>query len=1342
MPFIDKNIIQRWITKPPGIARDTTTGLYYVDNITNSGYTFSQSKNYQIITRVSSSNSTVGSSLSVKFSAPFKDSVVLETRDVSIFSSGVEFYTYANPLSTLNSKSIVRYGATEAFTQSVITSSALNEIDFLINGYREYNDLRYAIDDLLQPANGWYFNPIGSLSGGSYNWYYNSSNTITPTYSVFGSGLDTIVTQNFIAKPLEYDTFTLELSYNHSTLSNFTNGKMDLYLVRTDLLKTPSNWGLPIVSFTNSTIFATNSLPGINTDGTRNYLVITSLQSGSYAANVSNISIVGSYHPENNRLQLTNNGTYSGTTPIIVKMLSATYSHTLLQRGSPTPLSSKIGNGLFKVGIWENGVWNNGWRDDKEARDFDEVAFSVLTESDISWKIEIRGSTYSIQNLKKEMAISIGNIVAIDINNNRKILKDYYIIEDLNVGYNYSQNGVTQSSYGWIRVNLNTTFPYRRIEKDSQNHKIKVTPNIWLSGGFFNGYFSGVWNNGLFKGLPRLTEMFDTHWIDGFFNGGRFNSTYLDTYRFTDLKPKGNCGNGYMNLTFDTNTLLLPGDYILITLFNGIFVLQNIAYPIIDDSYGGIAKIIGVDKQSTGDIITIDKIFTGNNPISLPGITYLGSVVRYTATGLIQNFKFYDNNRSKIKSIDNSVSTAVFSFNSWIDVNYDETRAVTLGKDFRMFEPLTKKSINRNNLYGYPTYDILSSISRFRDSNTLDFKLYKLGTKYKLYTDFIGSGSGFNEPFNQLEFSNFTNAGWTFSSNNLSDFTLKRTENIISLNNQTSTDFLNSGVTGNELYITASNTGLVLNNNNVNIDKSRYSIVEFDVITHSVVDYNFVYKNPDIYVGKSVDSSTQSFSETISVGPNSTLNNTITSTYDLSGPSGISVEDIVVMVDLYGDVIGTTINLKAPSGKIINLKKNGSGIGGRLSNTKFSLRNIYTKFSVVTTPYSLNNTTVSYSDTYLMDKEISQGDPPYLSNSTTLSDLTNTNSSIYGQWTLYIKYNPVGPVSCDLTNWSISIQYNDLVIKDTEPISSFPILNFSNLNYDITTQLSGYDNVQVYRKMNYLPIRENINHLKVSNSFRLDSIEETTPAKWGGYGKNQSTKKYEYFYNKTDMMLSINGNGATGGSVSMMTLDNLNMYEVDMIPFFKYYDSYEQGSNIYFGIQIPFIGEAPDIDYLNSDFIFIDNITIGLDSLDGNSFGDITTESCIVTNLIIATSSVTVTTSPANTITTTSVNVGGSITFTGSQYQFIVGGVYISTNTTPSDINSPFSFTNGNIGTFNGTVTGLLSDTQYYAVSFVTYKDLVTGLDTTQYGTIVSFKTSQIPPDYSSLEYSVTNYST
>ena len=149
-----------------------------------------------------------------------------------------------------------------------------------------------------------------------------------------------------------------------------------------------------------------------------------------------------------------------------------------------------------------------------------------------------------------------------------------------------------------------------------------------------------------------------------------------------------------------------------------------------------------------------------------------------------------------------------------------------------------------------------------------------------------------------------------------------------------------------------------------------------------------------------------------------------------------------------------------------------------------------------------------------------------------------------------------------------------------------PVIHFNNLNYTIIGN--------EYTPMIYLPISQNIDHLFVDNTFRLDSIEETSPQRWGGFGSNQNTKRYEYFYNKTDLMMQFYGNGDSGGSQSDIIVDNLKMYEVDMIPFFQYF----LDNNIYKGVQVPYQALAPYIDYSNSNFVFLDNISLGLDSIE------------------------------------------------------------------------------------------------------------------------------------------------
>jgi hypothetical protein len=1220
MPFIDTNIAPSWIydSNLGGIKRIvlSDTNIKYIKNTPNGVYTFTQLKNYQFVTGITGSG--ILGTFSTRFRSPFTNDTIMLRNNV-LTNGGVEFYTYNNPNYTLDSNTLISYGSDNSFVNSVIKKTSVYELSFLINGFREFSYLDRDIASSSQPS-GWFYGIAPGDFDPSYNFFISSStSSISPSYSTLGSGLNTVSQKNFIAKYIDYDTFNLEYTFYTSTEVNMT-----MYLLTLDNLGKPANWGSHIVTeFKTTGTYSNLGLAGTNYDGTKNYLVFSCeavfIPGANYNANqvltdiysrISNINIYGTYHPtSNNRLSLTD----TTTNPIGLSISNAAYSYTLINNGGTFSIPSRIGNGAFKAGIWENGVWNNGWRDDTNTKDFDDVYISVLTASDVSWKIEIRGSVSAIVGFATGSNVSIGNIVAIDINDNRKLLKDYYQIESLGVDAGDPINGV--APYGWIRVNLDTSFPYRRIEKDSPNHKIKVTKNIWLSGGFFNGYFSGVWNNGLFKGYPLLTEMFDSHWIDGLFDGGRFNSSYSNNYNFIGIGPKVACSNNFMDLIFasSSTTPFLQGDYIFLTLYEiGDFYLAG------SNLYSGVCQIVDV-KVDNEPLILDNGVFITNpnfmyqtitinkRSIGLPKYFDLnnptGYAYRYTASSVIQNFKFYDNNRSKIKSSDSQVSTAVFSFNSWIDVNYDSTRSVTLGRDFRAYEPLTGKSVNRNNLFGYPTYDILSSASRFRDSNSLDTKLYKLGTKYKVFTDFIGDSSKFNDPFNDLDFSNFINGGWTYSYTKPSNFKIKRTESLITLNNSESIGLLNSGVTGNELYITASNTGLILNNNNINIEKSRYSVVEFDVITYSVANSNYVYDNPNIYQERSINNMGLSFSESVNIA-----GAYLTSNYFLNGGGTVSVDDIVVMVDMYGDVPGTTINLKAPNGRIMNLKKIGTGLGNRLNQTKFSLREVYDKFSYVTTPYSLNNTTVAYSDTYQMDREIGQGGTPsFLSNTTLLSDLVfdGTTQKIYGTWSLFIKYNPLAINICDLVNWSIDIQYKHLLTEDNEPTTTFPILNFNNLNYDITTQLSGYDNVQIYKKMNYLPVKDNVNHLLVKNTFRLDSVELATPARWGGFGNNQKTKKYEYFYNKTDMMLSINGNNVSGESTSMVVLDNLNMYEVDMIPFFKYFEN----PNIYKGIVFPYVGTSPEIDYTNSDFVFIDNIAIGLDSINPTAL-DTTFISC------------------------------------------------------------------------------------------------------------------------------------
>lgn len=226
-------------------------------------------------------------------------------------------------------------------------------------------------------------------------------------------------------------------------------------------------------------------------------------------------------------------------------------------------VESKFGNGAFKKGTWENGVWNNGardifWDNVEDIKLFDTVTYYQLSKD--VWQIVLTGSDISdINSFKVGDDISIGNIVLIDINGKRKLIKDKFKIISIDTDNNY------------LYVNTVINFPIRKIQRDSVRHKIKVTKNIWLSGLFLNGKFEGIWNNGYFKGYPCVTEMIRSNWIDGTFDGGHFladTATYSDSITGTssfDTYSTGLVQNFkfFSNIEDETTVALSDGPIII-----------------------------------------------------------------------------------------------------------------------------------------------------------------------------------------------------------------------------------------------------------------------------------------------------------------------------------------------------------------------------------------------------------------------------------------------------------------------------------------------------------------------------------------------------------------------------------------------------------------------------------------------------------------------------------------------------------------------------------------------------------------------------------------------------------
>jgi len=576
---------------------------------------------------------------------------------------------------------------------------------------------------------------------------------------------------------------------------------------------------------------------------------------------ISNIEIRGGYSDNNNKL-------FDVTLPnIVVSDLGNSLFSTIVGTGKiirnntdpdniktlpgsnliPSELTSKIGNSYFKSGIWENGVWNSGYRNDDDMREMHDVLFSVKTFSDIKWVVRISGPSESInassisgiglglvgealstkESLKIGDKISISNIVGVDINDNRKILRGLYTI--IRIGDEF------------IDIDIETTFPLRRIERDSKNHRIMITRNVWLSGGFLNGYFKGIWNYGLFKGYPLITEMLDTHWIDGIYDGGHFKGVEYLTGNFISTSYE----DGLLSIKTDLKHNLAVNDIIEIILDDDITV---------NTEYNGEHRVIKIKNSFE---VILDQEW-GQSVTDESGTYKTGY-----STGLIQNMDFKSNNVSRLTSNKTLNSLAVFNYNSWLDVTYYEDTAVNIGKPQTVLNKVSRKYFSENNLYGYPTNDVLSSSSNFRDSFSLNKRLYSLGTKFKIFSDYIGESSEFKDFFGPSgdDLDLFLEKGWSFSipqnstSSITPSLTFDRTESLGGF----------TVIQGEELKMMSSGQGGVLDldeplvdvlgRDRADIARNRYTLVEFDLVEYNSGENEYRFPIDSQFGGNTFSSS-------------------------------------------------------------------------------------------------------------------------------------------------------------------------------------------------------------------------------------------------------------------------------------------------------------------------------------------------------------------------------------------------------------------------------------------------------------------------------------------------------
>ncbi|NBP15972.1 hypothetical protein EBU95_16540 [bacterium] len=1205
-------------------------------------YQFKAKKTYIWKTEVSNFNSA-SQSKHLRLSPPFKPGATFSfiwnsvslNRTLPIPGENRNTLIYIDsPLSDLNTNNEVIYGATPSGMNhpSGIISQKLIESDWIIQGYSFATSSNSANDHCYE---GWRYDEFGDsfefqhsatlnkrlplclardvLSGDINTTAVNLQITFNlppPFNGTFNLG---VTYSNFISKYIETENFNLTLdttiapnSYINAYLFTQEPIITKYVLGFADFLKT----GQLIASFTQSGQFEFYNLTG-NT-----FLTFVSEYKNTnlaYRNTISNINIIGGYSTTDNNEEFVMTNSNIFQQPIQLSPINpsptATYSAVVTSNqtrhnlsgnlfgpqggtGSFAPyfsdifgnlvnlnqINSKIGNAKFNSGIWENGVWNNGLRIDTQQWQFSNVDLAILmTSQNVGWRIQISGPTTSVVNFEIGDKVSISNIVAIDINDERKLLKNLFTI--------------VLKSDTFIIVEMSNNFPIRRIEKDSTFHKIMVTKNVWLNGAFLNGYFEGIWNNGLFRGYPYITEMWDSHWIDGQFRGGRFHSEnirqqYADTYYY----------NGFVGLTFgSTAHNFIVGDEIEINKFD----------KTVNSSYDGIHNVTEV----IDDYLIITDIPWESNSLTDPGL------VRKTSnTGLVQHVEFFDENVAPKTSKTSTKLDEIWRYNSWMDLTHKTQSSTNIGSNKILFnaesndiEEVIEKhrfgfgDYTALNLYGYITEDILSSKSRFRDIDSPVSRFYSLGTKYQIYQDFLGEISEFSKPFNSNpevgNLSNFVEDGWTWSFSG----------------NQATYSFVN------RYLVKKSSPQTLLEYDNLSIFPPAFGVPNSGTPTWTPIVFNTLVED--------------TFGLLISASTSNTEWTVLTSgQFDINVSLPASLEVKAKLFKILGDAY-----LRIPPNSIFGtirlLRWVYQSNSWEILKTR-TIKNVGGDINVGEFNTSLNNS-VSYLKSLQIKCDwtgsLTTGDRIKVEFQVASTEITSNTTA--GPWRgvnflpltdvitdSYIEFNFNQNSTITISNsgvekslgFNIKRSVNKTLQYESDREISFFTLNNSNINiennrysmieFDILRQPDSFTNLLTFgtqsidlqfHTIDLYNFTSFVNEEGVYTPYTqsLSIYSEGIDYKYTG-----SQKVTEYFFNRPGLdlgLLNFQSLYNQNTEDKIHELDNIKFYEVDMIPFFQYTTEDYVNKQI----QVPFVGVAPVIDYSDENFQFISNIQIGLDSI-------------------------------------------------------------------------------------------------------------------------------------------------
>jgi hypothetical protein len=493
----------------------SNTTTVFVNNVNNTdGFTWSSTDTYTgtIVVGTGKTKQTKFSTLSRSYWDESSGFNIVTSKNLGYLKTSTGTVSAYMPISnSAADKNIVTVGGTNS-----------SFINLGYSGYNIYNVDQNAPDDTPPSSK------LFAYSGGTTSIFTDSAVNYTIKLTVAVELVKTVEVECFVGG-LSSSIFKLDSDFYNYTISKF-------YIIKgVPILRETEYQDYYAKVYTINLTYNTSATSLSEIDGKKFAIrknsngILRILKSEVYKRNIT-------YHPDLNNFLY--NGINLLTQDILFPATSSVSLTTVSSNGYE--IGTNFGNGVFKSGIWENGVWNNGYRSNEWFGESDYILASDIVYketykvSNNTWKITLQCyNSFRDENdvliIDKRYKISIGNIVNIDVNGKRTFLRDpmkITNIDDVNrrISFEYVSN-----------------FEIREIKKDSDLHLIYITQNIWQNGVFLNGYFSGVWSNGVFKGYPRTTEMVDSHWVTGYFEGGHFKSNKILENRNEDL-PEYNTG--------------------------------------------------------------------------------------------------------------------------------------------------------------------------------------------------------------------------------------------------------------------------------------------------------------------------------------------------------------------------------------------------------------------------------------------------------------------------------------------------------------------------------------------------------------------------------------------------------------------------------------------------------------------------------------------------------------------------------------------------------------------------------------------------------------------------------